>query len=332
MIPEGSGSQEMTERNVPCVLVTGGCGFIGRSVCRLLQRKGYRALALDQSVSANALAAGRPWREIQCDICDPAQLQRVFAAEKIGGIVHLAAILPTAAQRDPWRATQVNLVGSLNLLEMARQYAVRRFVFGSSLSVYGSYPADERVAETHRAAPQDLYGAAKIYIEQLGAACRTHHGLEFVTLRIGRVVGPGARSLTSAWRSQIFEELQSSQPTEILLPYVSSERILLVHVEDVAKMLVTLLHAPTTVHLLYNACCESVLVSDLQREVQSLNPNIQIKLGCEAVVGNPRLLDATRFQQEFHFQTLPIFEQLRNAAGEHKTAKNARAAPRIVPR
>ena len=102
-------------------------------------------------------------------------------------------------------ATQVNVEGSLNLLEMARQFEVRRFLFGSSLSVYGTCPAHQVVTEMDRAAPEDLYGAAKLYVEQLGEAYRQAHGLEFVSLRIGRVVGPGARSATSVWRSEIFE-------------------------------------------------------------------------------------------------------------------------------
>ena len=54
------------------------------------------------------------------------------------------------------------------MLEMARQFGVGRFVFGSSLSVYGTCSPDHAVSETDRAAPEDVYGAAKLYVEQLG--------------------------------------------------------------------------------------------------------------------------------------------------------------------
>ena len=107
----------------------------------------------------------------------PASLQQVFETRHIGGIIHLAAILPTAAQRDPVRATQVNVTGSLHLLELAQRFEVKRFVFGSSLSVYGTCPADRFVSEADRAAPEDLYGAAKLYVEQLGEAYRQSHGV-----------------------------------------------------------------------------------------------------------------------------------------------------------
>jgi hypothetical protein len=69
-------------------------------------------------------------------------------------------------------------------------------------------------------------------------------------------------------------------------------------------------------HSIYNAPCESVVVSDLKREVEALNPNVTVTLGKEHAVGNPRLLNASRFQEEFDFETIPIFEQLRRAPGK----------------
>jgi nucleoside-diphosphate-sugar epimerase len=180
--------------------------------------------------------------------------------------------------------------------------------------VYGTRPADQLIWETDQAAPEDLYGAAKVYVEQLGAAYRQHFGLEFVSLRIGRVVGPGARSVSSAWRSEIFEFLGTTNATEIALPYVGSERILLAHLDDVARMLAALLDAACPAHAIYNAVCESVVVDDLRRELERLNPMLSVKLGATNALGNPRQIDATRFRQEFGIQTSPIFEHLKAAA------------------
>ena len=289
------------------VLVTGAGGFIGRAVGKLLQRAGYGVVGVDVS--------GHEGEQI--DITDQERLQGIFQSRAIAGIVHLAAVLPTAAQRDPVRATEVNVLGSLNVLEMAREFGVRRVVFGSSLSVYGTCAAEHLVSEADRAAPEDLYGAAKVYVEQMGAAYRERYGMEFVSLRIGRVVGPGARSSTSAWRSQIFEWLSTTTPSEIELPYAALERILVVHVEDVAKMLLLLLQAAELKHSLYNACCESVIVGDLKRQVEGLNSNLRIKLGGAVVVGNPRLLDCSRFAGEFGFERRPIMEWLKGSLEGH---------------
>ena len=252
--------------------------------------------------------------EIGMDITDREQLRSLFHARPIAAIVHLAAILPTMAQREPARATQVNVGGSLNLLEMARQFGARRFIFGSSLSVYGTRPAEQVVTEMDRAAPEDLYGAAKLYVEQLGETYRQAHGLEFVSLRIGRVVGPGARSATSAWRSEIFEHLGTATPAEIEIPYAEAERILLIHVEDAVGALMTLLQTPRPAHCIYNAPCESWAVNDLKLQLESLNPKIRVALGDGYAKGNPRLLDWSRFKNEFAFSTTSIAERLRTAA------------------
>jgi nucleoside-diphosphate-sugar epimerase len=300
------------------VLVTGARGFIGRAVRKLLQRSGYSVLALDQPAAAapdtGHFSLGQ---EIGIDITDREQLRSLFQARPIAAITHLAAILPTMAQRESVRATEVNVGGSLNLLDMARVFGVRRFIFGSSLSVYGTCPAEQVVTEMDRAAPEDLYGAAKLYVEQLGEAYRQTHGLEFVSLRIGRVVGPGALSATSAWRSEIFERLGTATPAEIEIPYAESERILLVHVEDVAEMVLRVLRAQRPADGVYNAACESVVVGELKRELERLNPGLRVKLGGQAVVGNPRQVDWSRLAREFEMRVVPMFQQLASAAGLH---------------
>jgi nucleoside-diphosphate-sugar epimerase len=317
------------------VLVTGARGFLGHAVQKLLRRKGYGVIALDrQNAEAAEDANSVSGRDVRMDITDSAQLRRLFESRTIDRIIHLAAILPTAAQQQPELATRVNIEGSLNLLELMRQYNVRRFVFGSSLSVYGTCSEDEMVPESHRIAPEDLYGASKLYMEKLGQSYRERHGLEFVSLRIGRVVGRGARSSTSAWRSQIFEKLRAGSPVEILLPYAPSERILLVHVDDVAKMLVKLMEAPRPHFSVYNAACESILVGDLKHEIERINPLVRIAFGDQEAAGNPRRLDANRFAREFHLQIAPIFEQLRKAADRNtrSTAGQTPAQPKSRPR
>lgn len=290
------------------MLVTGAQGFLGRAVTRLLARSGMQVIALD-SRSASSCNASTVISVIS-DITNRQELEQIFRQNRIDAIVHLAAILPTAAQQDPAHATQVNVDGSLNLLELSRQSGVRRFVFGSSLSIYGTCSPERVVSEADRAAPEDVYGAAKLYVEQLGSAYAESCSLEFVSLRIGRVVGPGARSTASAWRSQIFELLQTNRAAEIVIPYVGSERVLLVHVEDAARALVSLLQCLRPAHAIYNAPCESWVVNDVKQKVESLNPKIRVTLGHEYAKGNPRLLDFSRFRDEYSFETVPIAERL----------------------
>ena len=296
------------------ILVTGAEGFLGRAVTLLLERLGQPVIALD-SIVPRSVSDSESTIKVACDIRNHARMERIFEEHGLGAIIHLAAMLPTAAQRDPVLATQVNVEGSLNLLELATRFGVRRFIFGSSLSVYGAYPADHVVSEQDRTAPGDVYGAAKLYVERMGAAFASLPGMDFVSLRLGRVVGPGAHSTTSAWRSEIFELLQTDRPAEIVIPYIRSERVLLLHVEDAAKALVTLLQPSPLAHATYNAPCESWMVDDLSNQLQALNPHLRITLGDKHAEGNPRLVDFSRFRSEFEFAAVPVTERLRVAAG-----------------
>ena len=304
----------MQKQTRSSVLVTGAAGFLGRALVRLLEHSHQRVIALDSSEPAVSEEQSTATK-LRSDIADQQQLEKVFRDYDIGSLVHLAAILPTAAQRDPARATRVNVIGSVNLLELARQFGVARFVFGSSLSIYGTCAPDHVVSESDRAAPEDVYGAAKLYVEQLGQALADSGMLQFVSLRIGRIVGPGACSTSSAWRSAIFELLQTRRPANITLPYVGCERVLLIDVQDAAGALMTLLQAPRPAHCIYNAPGESWVVNDLKLQVESLNPNIRVALGDAYAEGNPRLLDWTRFKDEFAFSTTPIADRLQKAAG-----------------
>ena len=296
------------------VLVTGGRGFIGRAVVKLLRRKGYRVLSLDRN-PFEEVALESSADEVVCELGDAVGLQGLFEHNPISSVIHLAAMLPTAAQQDPLGATQVNIQGSINVFEMARFFRVQRFVFGSSLSIYGTYPASRTVSELDPAAPEDLYGAGKLYLEQFGKSYRERYGIDFVSLRIGRVVGAGSNSVSSAWRSEIFELLRTDKPAEIFVPYGPSERILVLQVEDVAAMLLALVAAAKTEHEIYNARCEAIIVGDLKRVVESLNPKLSVRLGDGRPLGNPQMLDFSRFDREFAVQTTPIFNRLKRAAG-----------------
>lgn len=180
------------------ILVTGACGHIGRKLCSVLRSAGRELLAVDsdQDNTREALA---------CDLRSQSDLSRLFRSYPIRAVVHLAAILPSAFQANPLTGADVNLHGSCELLRQAAAAHIKRFIFASSMSVYGSLPTDRPVTEEHRAAPDEPYGASKLAVELIGQTLGREKTFEFVALRIARVVGPGIKKTSSPWRSQIFE-------------------------------------------------------------------------------------------------------------------------------
>jgi UDP-glucose 4-epimerase len=108
---------------VDSVLVTGGEGFIGRHVRASLAVNGANVICLDSKPHSGS---GRYC--YQGDITNPEQIARAFDAHSISAVVHLASSLRTASIENPQKATEVNVLGTLNILEGARKAGVRRRV------------------------------------------------------------------------------------------------------------------------------------------------------------------------------------------------------------
>src|SRR6476659_8927010 len=131
------------------ILITGGAGFIGSNlVDKLLAEGGWKIAVVDDlndfyspEIKHRNIAAhlgSENFRLYEGDIRDAAALEQIFSERQFDVIVHLAAragVRPSLAEPKLYAETNIN--GTLNLLELARQYKVKRFVFGSSSSVYG---------------------------------------------------------------------------------------------------------------------------------------------------------------------------------------------------
>ena len=120
------------------ILVTGADGYIGRRVCHYLAAAQHEIIAMDLefTASVNPSSTRRAG-----DICDRTFLAETLQSFPIDTIVHLAAVRATASRNNPAQAVRVNIDASLTLLELAVQAQVQRFIFGSSISTYGSKPA-----------------------------------------------------------------------------------------------------------------------------------------------------------------------------------------------
>ncbi|MBI3075460.1 MAG: SDR family oxidoreductase [Deltaproteobacteria bacterium] len=177
------------------VLVTGGAGFIGSHLAQRLLELGHRVVILDDFSSGRPEkltplqdAGGERLRVIPGDILDPQPL-----AEAMRGtthVLHQAAIASVARSLEqPVEVTRANVIGTLKVLEAARDARVRRVVVASSSSVYGdgvSLP----VREEAEPAPISPYGVSKLAAELYARLFHQLYGLETVALRYFNVFGP----------------------------------------------------------------------------------------------------------------------------------------------
>jgi UDP-glucuronate 4-epimerase len=204
------------------VLVTGGAGFIGSHVVERLLARGDAVTVVDDfndfyapTLKRENVAAfaGRA-RVVEADITDAAALRAVFAAGAPDVVVHLAAragVRPSL--RQPLLYTQVNIVGTQHLLELAREFRVPKFVCASSSSVYG---VNQKVpfAETDPIfQPISPYAATKLAGEAL---CHVYHhlyGLDVTCLRFFTVYGPRQRPDLAI--RKFTESIAAGEPIEL---------------------------------------------------------------------------------------------------------------------
>lgn len=191
------------------IVVTGGAGFIGSSLCKKLLEKGYRVIAIDnfndfyspgikrKNIQEVKTAAGnRPnsFKLYQGDIRDISFLQEVFENNSVDCIVHLAAyagVRPSV--ENPKLYSDVNINGTINLLEISKDWDINHFIFGSSSSVYGNNKKAPFKESDTTDKPVSPYAATKKSGELL---CHTYHalyGISTACLRLFSVYGPGQR-------------------------------------------------------------------------------------------------------------------------------------------
>ena len=196
------------------IVVTGCTGFIGSNVSRLLVEAGHSVRGVD-SVEANdselarwrlrPLSGGPGFTSHAVDILDPKSLRGVFQEyspdQRDTAVVHLAAKAGVRASvDDPRSCYETNVFGTLNLLELCREFGVGRFILASTSNVYGHH-GDGPVSETSPIdRPLSPYAASKNAAEALLHSYHYLHGIDAVVLRYFTVYGPAGRPDMSVFR------------------------------------------------------------------------------------------------------------------------------------
>ncbi|MGZ8430646.1 MAG: NAD-dependent epimerase/dehydratase family protein, partial [Candidatus Deferrimicrobiaceae bacterium] len=172
------------------ILLTGGAGFIGSNIADAYAEAGHEVFVIDNLSSGKKENVPAAARFVLCDIGSDTAVEaiRTFRPEVVNH--HAAQINVRASVADPMVDAEVNILGTIRLLEACREYGVRKFLFASSGGAgYGEqdvYPADE----THPTRPVSPYGAAKIAAELYLHFYRTQYGLDYTALRYANVYGP----------------------------------------------------------------------------------------------------------------------------------------------
>jgi len=156
------------------ILVTGGAGYIGSHTCVELMEAGYEVVVVDNLCNSKHASLERVQQITaqsvdfyQVDLCDQAALEKVFAQKKPDAVIHFAGLKAVGESvKLPIPYYQNNIAGTLNLLQVMDQYAVKDIVFSSSATVYGD-PASLPITEDFPLSATNPYGRSKLIIEEM---------------------------------------------------------------------------------------------------------------------------------------------------------------------
>ena len=249
-------------------VVTGGAGFIGSNLVRLLLERGSDVRVLDSFASGRREnLVGLDVEVVEGDVRDREAVRGVVRGAS--RIFHLAAVVSVVGSvEDPLETHEVNTTGTLNVLMAARDEGVERVVLSSSSAVYGE--AGERVDESASAVPPSPYGASKLSAEAAVAAFHGSYGMQAVSLRYFNVFGP-RQDPASEYAAVIPRFIQATLVGKPVTIYGDGEQSRdFVFVEDVCRANVLASEAPAEAwgRPFNVATGESRTVNELLREIQ----------------------------------------------------------------
>ncbi|HEX7044428.1 MAG TPA: UDP-glucose 4-epimerase GalE [Burkholderiales bacterium] len=170
------------------VLVTGGAGYIGSHMVKMLRRAGAEVVVFD-NLSGGERKAVVGGTFVPGDINDAAAVAALFARVRIDAVMHFAALIQVGeSMREPARYYRTNFAGTLNVLEAMRAAGVRHFIFSSSAAIFGE-PQYTPIDEAHPAAPINPYGFSKWAVERVLAEYDRAYGIRSVSLRYFNAAG-----------------------------------------------------------------------------------------------------------------------------------------------
>jgi UDP-glucose 4-epimerase len=250
--------------------VTGGSGFIGSHVVDRLRARGHEPRIFDLAPSPHH--APGEIDTVLGDLCDGEAVRA--ALEGCDAVFHLAAVADVdQVAKDPALTDRVNVRGTQSLLDAVRDTGVPRFLYASTIWVYGDATGPEPVDEdTPLGLPKHFYTATKIAGEMYASSYGELYGLEHTILRFGIPYGP--RSRPTAVVAAFTAKARAGQPLTIAGDGTQSRRF--VYVEDLADGVVAAL-APAAANRIYNLVGrENVSVRAIARAVRDVVGEVPI--------------------------------------------------------
>lgn len=269
------------------VMITGGMGVIGAEASRRFVREGHRPVVVARHRDDRLVADIKDDIDFEAgDVLDLPRLLDIIKRHKVTHIVHAAAFVGAVSAQNPALSIQVNVMGTVNVLEAARAFDIRRLVFTSAKGIYGPVlgrygaPNYEPMPEDMPKNPQRIYDSAKLMSEQAVLYYAANHGVDSAVLRFATTFGPGktARHGKMGVTSEIVESPFHGLPFHH--PYGAEAKDDFIYNKDSAYGIYLATVAEKVPSRVYNiGSGEPHSLGDLADAVRKRVPNADIKIG-----------------------------------------------------
>ena len=223
-------------------LVTGGTGFIGAEVAKLLAQRGDRVTVFDLRPNEERLK-GLEAELAQGDLGDASAVEQIVRQAKPDVIHHFGGMLSVPSEADHIASFHANALGTFNVLEAARKFGLPRVIFSSTIATFGLDIEGQVIDDDTLQRPSLFYGATKVFSEHMGLWFKRKHGLDFRGLRYPGIVGPGVTTPGVAqYNSWMIDAAIKGKPFAVWVRPDTRHAIL--YYRDAANAVLQLVDAP----------------------------------------------------------------------------------------
>jgi threonine 3-dehydrogenase len=227
------------------ILITGGMGFIGAEIARLLVGRGSCNVTLfDVKDSRERIEdVADAVSVVLGDVGNFSHVLDAVRASRADVVYHLGSMLSVPSDQDPPAAFHVNAMGTFHVFEAARLLGVSKVVFSSSIATYGRDLGEGPTDDLALQRPEIFYGACKLFGEHMGLFYRRKYGIDYRCVRYPSIVGPGVRTPGSLqYTSWVIENAAKGRPFTMWVR--PDTRVPILYFKDAALATVALADAP----------------------------------------------------------------------------------------
>lgn len=299
------------------ILITGGTGFIGAGLAQKLVGRGEEVILFDIAPQTERVADLKDKVKIvRGDLKVWPEVMNVVKENNVEDIFHLGAMLSVPSEGNPWGSFQTNVAGMMYVLEAARLFGVKRFIFPSSIASYGLGTGEVITDETLQR-PITMYGVGKVYGELLGRFYRRKFDLDFRCLRYCGVIGPGVKTPGIAqYNAWMIENAILGKPFECFVTEDTSVPV--TYFKDAIHATLMLYDAPReqikTISYNISEVSPAPTAKELELTIKKLIPEAKVTYKPDPVVmefyrnQSMKVIDDKRAREEWGWQ--PLYKDL----------------------